>query len=423
MPIYAATRDQSYRKSFPMRAADSLSSFALSDLGWLAIFNLLLFQTTIQNTTGFSFIDEAATGIAILISLFSSAWRLYQGRAGKWVHHCSFCLALLVFWGVTSNLISGVAIGCSPIIIDLYACVKFPIALVCMVAVLHERQRLYRAVEAECRFFVVVLLAFGIANLFIQIGDFGSDPRYGLRASYRFVFGHPEMLVFVCVGIVLVFARDYRRNIRWIFVALMVMCLSLRSKGIAFAAVTLLLVVSWGHRGKLSFIHVLFGALAAIAIGWDQYQYYFMSSGFARTELTKAAVQIANSYFPFGSGFGTYGSNITADSRYYSPLYFKYGLSAVYGLIPGDVSFLSDVFWPIVIGQFGWAGLILYCVMLVALILGVYRFASDRGQRLCVVLCFAFLLISSTAESAFFHPNAIYLAFCLALALVRKVPE
>lgn len=90
MPMVPDIGNQSYPALFA-RAAEPLSSFTLSDLGWLIIFNLLLFQSTIQNATGFSYVDETAVGIIVLAFLASIAGSCYRGAVRKSVWHCSIC--------------------------------------------------------------------------------------------------------------------------------------------------------------------------------------------------------------------------------------------------------------------------------------------------------------------------------------------
>ena len=394
-----------------------MGSLKLSDLGWLLVLNLLLFQGPIRNVTGFAYIDEAVSIIAIILFAVSFLSRDKEAEPLSGSNRCMICISLFVCLGLLSNLFSHKAAEIRPILIDVFTCIKFPAICLCVFPILKNRSDLVRIVEWEFKALALTLFFFGIMNLFIQVGDFGIDPRYGLRASFRFIFVHPEDLVFACVGIVLVLARDYRRNKTWLAIVLVVVCLSLRSKGIAFSAVSLLLFATWRHRGQLNISQVALGILVAIAIGWDQYIYYFQNAGFARSELLRVSVLIANRFFPFGSGFATFGSNVTSVISYYSPLYYEYGLNNVQGLMPGQSSFLSDSFWPIIVGQFGWFGLMLYCLAIGSLFICAYKSAMYGGQRLCVVLCCVFLLISSTAESAFFHPNAIYLAFCLALSM------
>lgn len=400
-----------------------LSSFKISDFFWLLLFNLLIFQGPIQSATGFSYIDECVTVAAFISYVCSNLVGMNGNKEdfGVWAKRCIVLLGLFVIAGLISNAFSGVDAAFTAISIDFFTCIKYPVCFICFVLYFRDNHCLYDVILSEIKLLLVAFLIFGVLNIFFSIGDFGADdPRFGFKRSFQFVFGHPEGLVFVCVGFLLILVHDYARNRTWLLISLFVICLTLRTKGIAFVGVALLLLFTWGHRGRLRLSHVLLGLLSAVLIGWDQFQSYYQGSGYARNELTRVAFVLANKYFPLGTGFATFGSNITGDPKYYSSLYYQYRLNTVWGLYPGEASFLSDVFWPTVMAQFGWVGLFVYVVMLGCLIVFAYKKASSPGHRLSVILSFVFLLISSTAESAFFNPYAVFLAFCLALTL--KIP-
>lgn len=396
------------------------------DVLWLVVFNLLLFQMPIQNATGFSYADEVVTLAGVGLAVWECS-RHGRVRITKDLARAAACLAAFVALGLLSDLVADLQPSLRSIAIDVFTCVKFPLALVGLLVALRGRRDLLRMVELECKIVIVALLVFGIANLFVPIADFGGGSRYGLRASFRFVFGHPEFLVFACVGMVLVFVADYQRNFWWIAGALVVAALSLRAKAIGFVVVAALLLLTWRRRGRLEAVHLVIGVPALVAVGWASLEAYYRQPGAARAELALKSVAVANRYFPLGSGFATYGSAVTATTGNYSPLYYELGLNTVMGLEPGDTAFLSDTFWPIVIGQCGWLGLILYVLFLVFFFLYAYRYRDDASSRLASTLCFLFLLISSAGESAFFHPESIFLAFCLALVLAaggnRETPQ
>lgn len=400
-----------------------LSSYKITDVFWLLLFNLLIFQGPIQSATGFSYIDECVTVAAFISYVCGNLVGMNGNKEdfGIWAKRCIVLLGLFVIAGLISNAFSGVDAAFTAISIDFFTCIKYPVCFICFVLYFRDKHCLHDVILSEIKLLLVAFLVFGVLNIFFSIGDFGADdPRFGFKRSFQFVFGHPEGLVFVCVGFLLILVRDYTRNRTWLLISLFVICLTLRTKGIAFVGVALLLLFTWGYRGRLRLSHVLLGLLSAILIGWDQFQFYYQGSGYARNELTRVAFILANKYFPLGTGFATFGSNITGDPKYYSSLYYQYRLNTVWGLYPGEASFLSDVFWPTVMAQFGWVGLFVYVAMLGCLIVFAYKMASSPGHRLSVVLSFVFLLISSTAESAFFNPYAVFLAFCLALTL--KVP-
>ena len=210
-----------------------------------------------------------------------------------------------------------------------------------------------------------------------------------------------------------VFARDLQRNKLYFVLSLLVMALTLRSKSLAFCIVAPAIAYVMRDGRKLNAIHVIICVMVAALIGWDQFVGYYQTDGSARGELTVASVEIAMDHFPLGTGFATFGSNTSASGGYYSPVYYAYELDTVWGLSPENHSFLSDTFWPIVLGQFGFLGLAIYILMLFSVAMLAFR--EGKATRVCVVLCFTYLIISSTSASSFFNPMSVYLAFLLGL--------
>lgn len=388
----------------------------VGSLLWVLAFFTLMFSNVIQTNCGFSYVDEAVTLLLLLAAAARCAGRGRKGRCLSAAERRSLAmLALVVALGLLGNWVHGVQTGWRPIAIDAFTCLKFPVALLAALVVFDDAAAMLPLVERGMKLFLVCALAFAAVNLVADVG-MAADIRYGVR-SFRFVFGHPTYLCVAAVGCAVVFAGNPGRNMRWVCAALLLAASSLRSKGLAFVAVMLFLVVTARREGRVGVAHVLLGTLAVALVGWDQFSFYYQSDGFARGELTKTAVTIANTMLPLGSGFATYGSAVTAEPGYYSPLYYLYGLSTVHGLAPGHASFLSDTFWPIVLGQFGWVGLACYAAAIALLARSLYSRALRGGGALPVLACFAYLLISSTSESAFFNPLSVYLALCLGLVV------
>lgn len=394
----------------------SFLDLRLEDCCWLLVINALLFSQAIDSATGFSYVDEIAAIIFIGCAILKIRKHLYE-NINPFIGRALVCLTLTVAITLVSNYVSAVNVAAKPILIDLFTCIKFPLTLISAFVVFRDKEEARLIFEIEAKLLILTLFVFGTFNLFVQIGDFGATGRYGLRSSFQFVFGHPESLNLAVLGALLLLVLDPRSNRLWILCALFVMCLSLRSKALGFVAAALFLLMTWNKNGKLRIYQIIMGLFAAALIGYDQFSYYFTMDGAARNELTRVAFMVASRFFPFGSGFATYGSSVTADPNYYSSLYYEYGLNTVQGLVPGHSNFLSDTFWPIVLAQFGWIGATCYCLMLVFLTIFTYRASQSSGQRLACVLCFVYMLICSTSMSSFFHPTSVYLGCCLGLAL------
>lgn len=123
----------------------------------------------------------------------------------------------------------------------------------------------------------------------------------------------------------------------------------------------------------------------------------------ARTALYLVAPQVANDYFPLGSGLGTFGTYIS--SVHYSDIYVEYGLSSIWGLRPQQ-TFITDTFWPAVLAELGWIGFSLF----IASILVISRqqiksyslsWAPEKDLFLCSFLVSIYLIIDSVAAPTF----------------------
>jgi hypothetical protein len=71
----------------------------------------------------------------------------------------------------------------------------------------------------------------------------------------------------------------------------------------------------------------------------------------ARNALYYTSVLIARDHFPLGLGLASFGSH--ASKLYYSDAYQAYGLTNVWGLSPTTANFITDTYWPMVLGEGG----------------------------------------------------------------------
>lgn len=280
---------------------------------------------------------------------------------------------------------------------------------------------------AEKIFFHIRLVTWLFAILIVldQVFEiFETTVRYGIRSTTLF-YGHPTIFAAKCVlliGILLSIGPYLKRYSHYFIFILCLMCTTLRSK--AFGAAFIFGFIHYNvlvRRKKINLKAFLFLIPIILLIAWDQIEYYFfgsMQSDSARYQLTIKAFSIAKDHFPLGSGFGTFASFFS--SVQYSPLYYKYQLSFVNGLRKGAAYFVSDSFWPMILGQTGWFGLFFMASAMVCLFLCIQRTRKNYPAYNASCLCmFLYLLISSVAEAAFVHSIAIPLAIWLG-ALLQK---
>lgn len=190
--------------------------------------------------------------------------------------------------------------------------------------------------------------------------------------------------------------------------------LSLRLKGfLSIAAVIAVVGVAQGAvDGRRALITLLIGVIVVGgAYGLEgsviskQLSQYSSSESSARSRLYSVGEQIADDDFPIGVGFGRFASYPSRIS--YSPVYFQYKLSMVWGLSPKFPNFIDDTSWPSVIGETGYGGLAIYVIGLLFLTMAVVRrlrIASHEMKWLPLgTLCaIAVLLVDSLGDPTLF---------------------
>ena len=265
----------------------------------------------------------------------------------------------------------------------------------------------------------------GIHVKMVTIFIFPGDIRYGFKSTQLF-YGIHTSFAAICAFLIalLTLVRRKVKNYR-LFVVLLLILMGSTMRSKAFGAILLFLLlyllIYW-VKTKLKLWHLVGLAAAGLVIGWSQIQYYFfseISGGAARNVLLINCFRVASDHFPLGSGFATYASHFSG--VVYSPLYFQYGLSGIYGLTANHPVFISDSFWPMIIAQGGYFGLVFYLLLLWALFCEIQKSSKvDKDYYMASLFAMAYLCISSFAESAFVHPFAIPLAIVIGMSFAQR---
>jgi hypothetical protein len=148
-----------------------------------------------------------------------------------------------------------------------------------------------------------------------------------------------------------------------------------------FASMTLFLYLYRDNKErKLKFWQIIMLVGLSFFYAYSDLLEYVFNVYAPRALLLKYGFITAVNYFPLGSGFASYGSEMA--KRYYSNLYYEYGFNNVWSMAPENnlavskVGTLNDVYLGMIAGQFGWVGLFCYG----GIIYSIYRILS-RGQN------------------------------------------
>lgn len=144
----------------------------------------------------------------------------------------------------------------------------------------------------------------------------------------------------------------------------------------------------------------------------------------ARVALYSGSIDIAIDELPLGGGLGRYASWMSRVE--YSPLYEEYGLSDIRGLRPSNPLYVTDTFWPQILGEFGAVGALAYLAFLASLAWMLWREARRAGSetmrilRLGAGMVFGQALVESLANAMFHSPPRVYLTY-LAVGVVMSL--
>ena len=129
----------------------------------------------------------------------------------------------------------------------------------------------------------------------------------------------------------------------------------------------------------------------------------------ARVVESVTSVSIANDHIPFGVGFGRFASPVSVQNHY-SSVYSQYGIDDVYGIRQEDdgrALFAYDLFWPMILGETGYLGLILYILILYYTFMNYLKiFRSNPSSRRAIfpIYLLVFFLMCSIGKPVFSGP-------------------
>lgn len=292
-------------------------------------------------------------------------------------------IGIIVVFGLISNIISGVKNNWFSILVDVVSETKIIFAYYGIKYLLtdDEKQQLIDKFTPAVVLYTLAAFFFGVLTLFVDTGMRGLEERFGLM-PYKFIYTVECQFLTIQVFIFAILVCSTRITDRFryflYFCALASMLLTTKSPGILLTIMFVGLSFYFKKHKKLSPFVILIGIVLIFWASQFQIENYITNTNSIRYLFLVNSFKTAGTYFPFGSGFATYGSDQAFKD--YSQLYYQYGYYKMLGLDPIDGSYTSDTFWPMAIAQFGWFGFILYFYVYVRIF---QSFTNEKitGQR------------------------------------------
>lgn len=236
--------------------------------------------------------------------------------------------------------------------------------------------------------------------------------RYNTRSLMLF-FSNQTYLAQISVILVIIhfiYTKNKRNRNTYIFLCSLIAISTFRTKVLGWLVLALFIIY---FIYKFHITHFLifsvFGGLGAIAIGWTFIDRYFISGADSsvRFLILAGGIALANVYFPFGSGFGTFCS--AASTINMTPAYdraagiIKSRIKTIFNVSTmiknGPV---HDMFWAMLIGQSGYSGTLFFLFFLFAFYKLVGKMIKKYSKQWWgIILIFLYLVIASIGETSF----------------------
>lgn len=395
-----------------------------------ALYFLFMFQTNIQDFLGpYQYFDELLS-VYFVARFFLDC---FVGRTYmlKEIPICISLIGTLLVVGVVGNYTAKVQTHPVPVIIDSINTVKCFLVFLCLSSRTFTRKTLedfLRASSGLVTILVYCALPFCFLNQVVNIG-MTYDIRFGLH-SFTFIFKHAGYFNMICyIWIItlsgaLILEDERKKTIRTIFLAMFLWASTLRSRAFMYLFVyaCLLIMIKVYKDIKFNLFTGSGVALVGFYIVKDQFTYYFTNPRTPRSILLRFGFVTMQNYFPIGAGFGTYGSSTA--SKYYSALYYRYGFDHAYGLNYDDRQFLTDGYWPQIMGQLGAIGCALIMAIIILILLIVLKATKHNAYlKLGALIGYITVMVSTIATNSLANYISIMLLYTVGILCARIVDD
>jgi len=358
----------------------------------------LFLSTILSSYFLFSILDE----IIVILMIFNLFYSFLMSNTKKDIFFIPLLLFLLAVFGIISNILSGVERSVTEILIDILTISKPFIVF----AYFFQNKNKINVYSLRFKLGIVAkillnsffcFLIFNILGLF-NIGNNATGLSNFTLFGFAANFG---ILVFSLLGLVLKDSENLFSQ--WYFVLSTILILfTMKAQSIFFISLFALLYLVYKlNNKKIKFRWMIVSVLAILPLVWNKIVDYFITTSYSPRKIFMIdAFLLFKEYFPFGSGFATFGSPIASQS--FSPIYIRMGYYNYYGMGEnGDTQFLNDNFLSSIIGQLGFVGIFLFIILFFK-VLNTINFKDKNSVITIFNLSGFFSLFATTLASSFF---------------------
>lgn len=384
----------------------------------------MIFQDLIQvNVPFFSYMDEGLAMITIIYALILLLNKKKAIKITKYELIALIFFLLYLFLGFVSNATHNI-IGFKHGILSMIMTAKgYMLYFSCRVIFQYYdvKASILKNISKVLEISLYILALIGIVNIPLNFLE-DQGMRFGLH-TVSIGFSHPtELAFFAIISMTTIllyynYTNKTKGELSVIIASSLLVLFTGRSKAIAFICVYIILFyfMKLIKKFKLKYFILLIPIMVYIALPRIISEIFNGARGYLYT----AGYKIAKDYFPLGTGFGTFGSYMSRE--FYSPLYYEYGLSSVWGLSPSMPSYIADTYWAMIMGETGFIGVVLLILVLYFIFVQFLKGYNDYKSKIITFGLICYTVVTSIAEPIYSSNKCAALFMVLALFMtIRK---
>lgn len=368
----------------------------------------------------FRYSDEIIT----LLILFTTFLYFICRKADAFSTKIYIIIGLIAGIGILSNILYNIQKNDIAILLDVLSTFKLIICFVGFTLMIKnlEIDKLRKFLLLPAKLFLVSGFIFGVLSLFYDLGMRG-QLRFGLY-GFSFIFGSAHAYAMMIISSVLIITTFNKTN-KTLFIYLALACiqmvLSLKGPSFIWVVSIVLFTIHFQKYSKLKAWTIILLIGAGMIVGEYQINNYILNPNSPRARFYTKGFIVANRYFPLGSGFATFGSDMAGKN--YSPLYDELGFNYFYGLSRENRMFLNDNYWPMIYAQFGWIGFFLYIYIYYMIYKKIYDIDTYPINKSALLSAYIYVMVHSLGSSTPTTSSAciVFLLISLDIEKVKKV--
>lgn len=369
----------------------------------IAIVLMLLPMTIIlQRITGidlFDYLDE-------VWSIFCIAYIVIAAMQRKIKRSDIIFLVILIITeliALLGNIIFGICKDWFAVAVDSLSLFKVFLPFIVMKYIGQKDKQMYIA-KYMLPFAKLLVLASTLFGILTELGFthmYKAEERYGLKAFFFIFDSEPRFgyIIACCMLIVLLVEKNKTKETFYSILCIFNMVLTTKGSVYMIFVCYIGFLILWRKQSKMTAIQTIPLAIVATAASTLQINTYLKDAESPRMLFLKYGFVTANKYFPLGSGFATYGSDMA--KRVYSPLYYEYKFNKVFGMSQKRDMFLTDNYFAMIFGQFGYIGAGLFAILMFIIFRTINNINIYKKAKALTLAMLLGLLISSLGSAIF----------------------